>query len=225
MLPILVVVGLLAMPIALIPGHARADAIPAVVGLVIDYGDGAFSYATVPLPSDGAPMDGVALLEQSGLPVLTISFGGYGAGICKIEMTGCEIDACRARLCQTADSRSPFWRYLLSGPEGWVMSPLGASGTTVEAGKVYAWAWAGGTGVPATPLLSLDDVKSLSGFVMSDTPRVALRSVGLPEVTPEGSHATDYSVATGLLIVVGGCGALIVWRTRTRRADGTETPC
>ena len=192
---------------------------PGVAGLVISYGNSAYSYAVVPVPADGERFDGVDLLEQSGLPVLAIDFGGYGQGVCKIEVVGCDVSACRVRLCQTGDSASPFWRYLLGGETGWTMSPLGASGSPVEAGKVYGWAWSGGQGVPADmPTLSLQDVMARSGFDSNAAPlRPALRSIGLSgTAAPSESSSIEYAGAGFILAALGGAGWMLVRRARQR---------
>lgn len=188
-----------------------------VAGLVISYGDGAYSYAIVPL--DGKQIDGVTLLERSGLSVLAIDFGGYGQGVCKIEVAGCDVSACRTRLCQTSDSASPFWKYLVSGDSGWVLNPLGASGTKAEAGRVYGWAWAGGNGVPAElPLLSLDEVIVRSGFDVDSSPmRTSLHSTGLPGANaPSGPSLAGYVGAGFILICVAIGGIFLVRRASNR---------
>ncbi|MGB3329835.1 MAG: hypothetical protein WBA46_12820 [Thermomicrobiales bacterium] len=196
---------------------APMETTPPVAGLVVSYGDGAISYATVPL--DGERMDGVTLLERSGLDVVAIDFGGYGQGVCKIEIAGCDVSACRTRLCQTADSASPFWKYLLGGDAGWTLSPLGASGTTIEAGHVYGWAWAGGTGVPADmPQVSLAEVMSRSGYQHdAGTSSSALRSIGLPSsVTSRAPSPDTYLWASLILVAVAGGGFLLVRRASRR---------
>ncbi|MGC4190572.1 MAG: hypothetical protein QM589_04960 [Thermomicrobiales bacterium] len=216
-LPVLVAWALLAaMSGGAPPASVSATAPPDVAGLVISYGDGAYSYATVPL--DGEQIDGVALLERSGLTVLAIGFGGYGQGVCKIEVVGCDVSACRTRLCQTADSNSPFWRYLLVGDSGWVMSPLGASGVKVEAGQIYGWAWAGGQGLPAdVPFLSLDDVMARSGFDPDASPlQASVRSVGLAMPAAASPSTAAYAGAGIILLAVGVGGVLLVRRTASR---------
>lgn len=189
---------------------------PAVAGLVISYGDGAFSYATIPL--DGGHMDGMALLKASGLTVLAIDFGGYGQGVCKIEVVGCDISACRQRLCQTADRDSPFWRYLLAGDSGWVMSPLGATGMTAEAGRVYGWSWSGGGGAPPDmPLMTLDQVMARSGFDPESSPlHPAVRTTGRMPAAMVGPAREAYLGAAVILLVLGAGGIAVVRRASSR---------
>ena len=113
-----------------------------VAGLIVDYGGGEMTYAWVPFAEE--EISGVDLLEKSGLPVLTVGFGGMGDAVCKIVRTGCDVSACRLRLCQTADHSSPFWQYLRLGPDGvWSKQPLGGSSSKVRDGAIDAWVWSG----------------------------------------------------------------------------------
>jgi hypothetical protein len=96
-------------------------------------------YGYVPL--DG-PTNGIELLRRSGISLVTVGFGGLGEGVCRIEETGCDVSACRKRVCQTADPDSPYWRYFRANAEGtWVAAPLGGSGTKVEPGDIDGWSW------------------------------------------------------------------------------------
>src|SRR5690606_38353479 len=91
-----------AMLIVLVAGlvtatHAPAQETPvSIAGVVVEYGDGQVSYALVPFT--GESLSGFDLLDRTGLSLLSIEFGGLGQGVCTIEDTGCDIDACRARL-------------------------------------------------------------------------------------------------------------------------------
>jgi hypothetical protein len=131
-------------------------------GIVVDYGNGAMSYAWVPFSADH--LNGVELLEQSGLPVLTVGFGGLGDAVCRIQETGCDVSACRTRLCQTAAADSPFWHYFrLSANGTWTTQALGASGSVVRDGDVDAWVWTGKLSLPAVPPLTLSGIVARTG--------------------------------------------------------------
>lgn len=111
-----------------------------VAGIAIDYGDGQVTYAIVPFAEDS--LSGIELLERSGVALLAVEFGGLGSAVCAIEETGCDLGACRARLCQTGDPDSPFWQYLQRiGDGAWQTAPLGPSSSTVEDGDVDGWFW------------------------------------------------------------------------------------
>jgi hypothetical protein len=119
------------------PVEAQADG--QYAGIVVRVGDGTVIYAYVPLDE---PTNGIELLRQSGVSLVTVGFGGLGEGVCRIEETGCDVSTCRKRVCQTADPESPYWRYFQADDSGeWVASPLGGSGTKVEPGDVDGWSW------------------------------------------------------------------------------------
>lgn len=185
---------------------------------MISYGDGTFSYAAIPL--DGGRADGMTLLDATGLAVLSIDFGGYGQGVCKIEVVGCDVSTCRLRMCQTADSNSPFWRYLLVGDTGWVMSPLGANATTVKAGHVYGWAWSGGHDVPADmPVVTINEVIARSGFDPdANPPRPAVWSTGPLSSGDTVPLPRDAYLGAGVILVVLGAGGMAVVRRAAGRA-------
>jgi hypothetical protein len=136
--PTLLMMCVLAVPSVLIPSASGADM--NVAGLVVDYGDGRISYAMVPFPEE--EISGIELLRRSGLDLVTVGFGGMGDAVCQIEDTGCPVDDCRRRLCQTSDPESPFWRYLRqTTPGDWEFLALGASGARV--GEVTSMVGAG----------------------------------------------------------------------------------
>jgi hypothetical protein len=190
----------------ILPASAPAtssEEVPHVAGLVVDYGDGRVAYALVPF--DEEELSGIELLRRSGLSLLTVPFGGMGEGICAIEETGCDLSACRARLCQTGDPDSPFWHYAQLGQDGtWTTSPLGASSSTVTDGGIDAWAWSDSDPAPGT--LSLGDIADIIG--VDDADLVAGEPVSVTvgeEVTREASTRNETLLAAA---VVGGVLAL-----------------
>lgn len=192
---------------------------PNIAALVVDYGDGAVSYALVPF--DGDSISGLELLERSGLDLLSISFGGMGVGICAIQDVGCDIDACRGRMCQTGDPASPYWQYLRAPDEpgsNWAYSPRGISGATVQPGDVNAWFWTGTT--PASPALSVDDVATelqveLDEIRANPAPEPLLMTFGrLPGATAAPVSAPEIGIGTSILLGVAGAGGYAIWRSR-----------
>ncbi len=134
---------------------SAADGDVSIAGLIVDYGSGRVSYALVPFTEDS--VSGFDLLDRSGLSLLAIEFGGLGQGVCAIEGTGCDIAACRSRLCQSGDPNSPFWQYAQRRQNGdWATSPLGASSSTVADGDIEIWSWSSEPPAPRT--VSLDDI-------------------------------------------------------------------
>lgn len=193
-----------------------------VAGLVIDYGDGRMSYALVPFTEES--VSGIELLQRSGLTLVTIPFGGLGEGVCSIESAGCDVGACRTRLCQSADRESPFWQYVRQGNDGsWVPAALGATQARVEDGDVEAWVWTG-----ETPELSRISITSLRERlqVPSDWPTSA---GGLPEPAlltegngPKRETTTwrEFVPALGVIAGVGAVGWVLVSRTRRSHPGG-----
>lgn len=128
-------------------------------GIVIRPGDGTVTYAYVPLDE---PVSGIELLRRSGVSLVTIGFGGLGEGVCQIAETGCDIDSCRSRLCQTGDRNSPYWRYFQADHDGnWVASPLGGSATKVEPGGIDGWSWTPDEAL--LPDVDIEDIPALAG--------------------------------------------------------------
>ena len=184
-----------------------------IAGLVVDYGDGRVSYAVVPFGEQ--EISGLELLRRSGLDLVTVGFGGMGDAVCQIEDTGCPLDECRRRLCQTSDPESPFWRYSRqTAPGEWEFLALGASGSRVGDGDIDGWSWTG-TGSPL-PRLTMDEIAERAGaeaslLTTADVPSAVLRTHGgeTGERVPTG--AVTGAITVGIIGLVAG---LAVWRSR-----------
>src|SRR5262245_6368914 len=85
-------------------------------GLLVRHSDGRITYAVVSFPEES--INGIELLERSGLAVVTVSFGGLGDGVCSIEEEGCPAAECRQRVCQGPGDESPYWRYFRQSEPG-----------------------------------------------------------------------------------------------------------
>ena len=193
-----------------------------VAGLVVDYGNGQRSYAVVPFTEPS--ITGIELLRRSGLPLVSVPFGGLGEGVCSIQSTGCDVATCRRRLCQSADRESPFWQYLRQGDDGsWAPAALGATQARVEDGDVDAWVWIG-----TPPRLPPTDIGSLrerlnvpSGWPSDGTgvPEPIVRTDGGSTAVGPDEDATWRQVVPGLAVIagVGGVGWYMTKRTRRSR--------
>ncbi len=196
---------------------AQGDIEVNVAGIVVDYGDGRISYAVVPFAETS--ISGVELLRRSGLSLLSVEFGGMGEGICAIEDTGCDLSACRARLCQTGDPDSPFWQYVRVGGDGaWQPAPLGASSSAIEDGDVDGWFWTGTA--PQTSAVTLDQVASETGIDLGD---FAASSGTNPEaiVMTEGGDSDSQAIeqgsilaGIGIVAAIAALGGLLIVRSR-----------
>jgi hypothetical protein len=154
-----------------------------VAGLVVDYGDGWVSYAAVPFEED--EISGLELLRRSGLDIVTVGFGGLGDAVCQIDDTGCTVDDCRTRMCQTSERESPFWQFSKLEAGAWLFVATGVSGAQVRDGDIYAWSW---TGVePDLPVLTLDELAGRAGGdpLADNEPGAMLRTIGGEDVADE----------------------------------------
>jgi hypothetical protein len=195
-----------------------------VAGLVVDYGDGRMSYAVVPFTEES--LSGIELLRRSGLTLLTVPFGGLGEGVCSIESTGCDLGACRTRMCQSADRESPFWQYVRQGEDGtWAPAALGATHARVEDGDVDAWAWTGTD--PELPPISIASLRDrlqvpdewqTNGGALPEP--IVLTEGGPPAV--ENGDVGWRQVILGLAVIsgVGVLGTVMVRRSRRRSHTG-----
>lgn len=216
----LVAVCILAMSIARITIVSGADINAA--GLIVDYGDGRISYAWVPFEEQ--EISGIELLRRSGLDLVTVGFGGMGDAVCQIDDTGCPMDDCRRRLCQTSDPESPFWRYSRqTAPGEWTFVATGASAAKVRDGDIDAWSW---TGTDANlPAISMEELVNLAGADPSvlesrgESPQAVVRTEGESGETGSGSSSSMTNVIIGTSVVVAIAG-VAVWRSRhTLRAN------
>lgn len=204
------IVGFLFVPAM---GASAADINAA--GLIVDYGDGRVSYAWIPFEED--EISGVQLLERSGLDLVTVGFGGMGDAVCQIDDTGCSVDDCRKRMCQTSDPESPFWRYSRQNDSGeWAFAATGASGARVRDGDIEAWSWTGSE--PELPAMTMAELVEFAGADPSiltgadRAPDAAVQTVGgETDVSRNRTSATEGFVGTVVVLSITG---LAIWRSR-----------
>lgn len=204
---------------ALVPAAAQEVH---VAGLVVDYGDGRMSYAVVPFTED--EINGLDLLQRSGLDIVTVGFGGLGDAVCQVGDTGCSVDECRTRMCQTSDPESPFWQFSKLDGGVWRFVATGASGVAVRDGDIYGWTWTGTP--PELPVLAMPQLVERAGgdpdvAVPAD---VLLRTEGgTPASSEDGNWLSrePWAVA-GLGAVVIVAGALVLRSRRVAASDVDE---
>jgi hypothetical protein len=203
-----------------LPAPAMAqDGGPGHAGLIVRHGDGRITYVVVAFAED--ELNGIELLERSGLEAVTIPFGGLGEGVCSLEGEGCGVSECR-RLCQTGGSDSPYWRYFgLDASGAWAAFELGASTAEVHDGDVQLWSWSPDDAGIAP--VALAEIERLSGYAANQDdggPWVAtLYPEGMgPE--EEGEQPWPVYLAAGGVIVAIGVAALV----SVRRHRATSPP-
>lgn len=186
-------------------------------GLIVDYGDGRVSYVVVPFEEE--QINGVELLDRSGIDVVTVGFGGLGDAVCQIDDTGCSVEDCRSRMCQTSDRESPFWQFSKLSDDGeWQFVATGASGAKVQDGDIYAWSWTGTQ--PELSVLSLDELADRAGGDLSSLGDTALLRTEGGETGNDNDEGIGYAsiaVVAGVALV----GGLLVLRSR-RASPGAE---
>lgn len=202
--------------VMLLPGPAGAQE-QHVAGLIVDYGDGRVSYAVVPFEEER--INGVDLLNRSGLDIVSLGFGGLGDAVCQIDDTGCSVEDCRSRMCQTSDRESPYWQFSKLSDDGtWQFVATGASGARIEDGDIYAWSWTGTD--PDLPVLTMNELTERAGGDpdASGALQTSLRTEG-GETGSEGSTVDIVTVAVvaGVVVVAG---FLVV---RARRSASPDT--
>lgn len=189
-----------------------------VAGLIVDYGDGRVSYAVVPFEED--EINGLDLLNRSGLDVVSVGFGGLGDAVCQVSDTGCSVDDCRTRMCQTSDRESPFWQFSKLEDEEWLMMATGASGAKVTDGDIYAWSWTGTP--PDLPVITLDALAERAGGdpLAQEEPRAFLRTEGGEIAVDDGPGLGPVEI--GALGAVAGVSVLLVLRVMRTRPKAVD---
>lgn len=198
-------------------GATAASDETSIAGLVVDFGDGRTAYALVPFADD--EMTGMQLLEQSELALVTLDFGGMGAGICMIEDVGCDVSACRLRMCQTSDPDSPFWRLMQAGDDGaWSFAALGVAGARLADGDVNGWYWSGST--PGGHAPTIDDIGTKLGIDMERLRHtMPLEStMSIFGASPRVETTNDPWAIAAAVAVLGGVVAAGAWAIRRSHA-------
>ena len=145
-------------------------------GLVIHFDDQRTETHCIEFVED--TISGYELLQRSGHSVIA-SFESQGAAVCKIDDLGCPAEDC---FCQ---SPPDYWSYWHLKEGGWVYSPQGSSGYTIEDGFVDGWAWGPGEEPPSIPFNQIcadPTPTNTQTSTSSDTPTP--RATGTPEPSP-----------------------------------------
>jgi hypothetical protein len=212
----LALLGTLLAAVSVANPTGAADATRAA-GFIVDTGEGEPVYVVVTFAE---PMTAVDLLRQADLGVVTVDFGGLGEAVCEIRATGCDVGACRQRLCQTGDPESPFWQYWRQGEDGWGLSPLGASDVEPGHGDIGAWVWIGTE--PDLEPIPWTDLAQRAGapdtVVSGDVSGEATVYTSAVATSDERGSAASTVVAGGAVALVVLAGGALVLRQRRMRA-------
>jgi hypothetical protein len=185
-------------------------------GLIVRDGEGRLTYAWVPFAED--EITGIELLQTSGIPVVTVGFGGLGDAVCSIDGQGCGMSECRRNVCHASSVDAPYWQYFQQDPANpalWRWLALGPSASRVHDGDVFGWSWtAGESGFPA---LSGADIATLAGSGDGDDSIAVFRTVlpdGVAPIAPARAPDGRTTAAASLILVATGIVALGIaqWR-------------
>ena len=211
-------IGVLALLVLMLPAIASPVGGAAqegnAAGIVVDYGDGRVTYAWVPFVEE--EISGIELLRRSGVPLVSVSFGGLGEGVCMVGDTGCGVTECRRRLCQTGERSSPFWQYVRQeAPGEWRTFSFGASQSSVRDGDIDGWAWTGNP--PRLPAITLDEVRRNAGGGDETAAAVVRTFGGEPVASDDSERLWRVAAGAGVVVAIGGAGGVVVWRSRRMR--------
>jgi hypothetical protein len=200
------------------PAPTLADDALNHAGLIVRDGEGRITYAWVPFAED--EIDGIELLERSGIPVVTVGFGALGEGVCSIAGQGCGIAECRRNVCQASSADAPYWQYFQQDPNDpakWAWQALGPSASDIEDGDVFGWSWTADE--PNLPALAPQEIAALAGAGDGEGREASTRTL-LPEgvaaihaAPPPDARTT--AAAAGILAIIGAGAFLLANRQRS----------
>jgi hypothetical protein len=200
------------------PAPTLADGELHHAGLVVRDGEGRVTYAWVPFVED--EIDGITLLKQSGIPVVTVGFGALGEGVCSIGGEGCGVSECQRNVCQASSIDAPYWQYFKQDrgdPSVWTWQALGPSASVVEDGDVFGWSWTARE--PLLPNLPATEIAALAGAGGGTSREPAVRTL-LPEGvaavhTAPPPDARTTVLATAILATIAVAAVVLTQRRRT----------
>ncbi len=172
----------------------RADD-PNKVGLVVVHGDDSVVKQCIEISEN--EINGLELLERSGLDLSYELSGGMGGFVCRIDNEGCQYpqEPCD---CQCRGSTCTFWSYWILVDSTWKFSGLGASSYKVKDGDVQGWVWGEGSpggGGTSPPVVTFKEIcgRSPKKDTVTPTPTHTPTPTGTPTPTAT-STPTNTSV-------------------------------
>ncbi len=211
------IIGLSGIPLA----NLGAEPARYKAGLVIFYGND--TLFTTCISFTESSINGLDLLERSGLDVQTATNPNQGTAVCKIGEVGSPSSDCFGGM-------PNYWSFWQMGTDGWEYSVKGADLSPVTDGVVNAWSW--GTGnTPA--LITFANICEGVAFVLPTSTPTSAPATTTPEPTiiatsvsatqppiatstPAATQKTpgSYIVYASILLVLGG---LIIYLIRSRQ--------
>lgn len=197
-----VLTGVVAVLVALAALAASAEAAgePHRAGLLIVHSGGRVSQRCVEFTEES--IDGLALLQRSGLDLNVDASNSVGVAVCRIDNEGCAFPD-QECFCECQGATCVYWSYWRRTPGGdWQYANMGASSGIVREGDVDAWVWgAGNAAASQLPQVSFDDICAPAAPAATSTatatplPTVAWYPSDTPEPVPtRAATATSASV-------------------------------
>lgn len=147
--------AVMALAVLVVPADATDG--PHRAGLLVVHSGGRLSQRCVEFPED--TIDGLALLQRSGLDLNVDATNSVGVAVCRIDNEGCAFPE-QECFCECLGATCIYWSYWRLAPGGdWQYANMGASSGIVSDGDVDAWVWGAGNGAASLlPPVSFDDI-------------------------------------------------------------------
>lgn len=203
--------GLAVAVMALAALVAPADAVdePHRAGLLIVHSGDRVSQRCIEFSEE--MIDGLSLLQRSGLDLNVDATGSAGVAVCRIDNEGCAFPD-QPCFCECLGANCIYWSYwrLTAGGE-WQYANIGAASSIVSDRDVEAWVWgAGNSAGSLLPVVSFDEICAPAAPTATPTMTATPPPIAMwyPSDTPEpgptntatASSTSTVAVATATLL-------------------------
>ncbi|MGD0018579.1 MAG: hypothetical protein ABSD62_04935 [Candidatus Limnocylindrales bacterium] len=195
---VLAALGALALAAPAVPACAASGSHHAA--LLLEHGDG--SVVTRCVAFDASSISGEELLNRSGLPWSSQTFGGFGDAVCALDG--------EPALYVDCPGKGSYWAVFVAGGGGpWQLANVGISTLLIHDGDAEGFRYVPASGVAAAPI-------SAAGVCAAAT--AATGSPASPARAPKPSGGADQGLVLAAATGVGLAGLAIVRLVAGRRA-------
>jgi len=195
------VAAVMALAVLAVPADAAGG--PHRSGLLIVHSGGRVSQRCVEFTED--TIDGLALLQRSGLDLNVDATNSVGVAVCRIDNEGCAFPD-QECFCECLGATCVYWSYWRLAQGGdWQYANMGASSGIVRNGDVDAWVWGAGNGAASLlPPVSFDDVCAPVAPTATPTATVTRPPTVLwyPSDTPEPDPTSTATATSASLVAI-----------------------
>lgn len=131
---------------------------PHQAGLIVMHGDGRVITRCVTFSETS--INGIELLQRSGLDLIVDATNMVGSAVCRIDNEGCTFPA-QSCFCQCQGMKCVYWSYwILGSDDAWRYANLGAGARSLHDGDVDVWLWGSVTNatIDLLPALRFDQI-------------------------------------------------------------------